>query len=231
MAGERKEQFGHVVLQVRGMETYYLDLYETHADYAPGLACRGFYLQPARYRGGRAYPVPVQVELSMDDDAFNAIYEMSGGGSFGEDSWDPDAPYSTSNGFRIGGPGADVNLVFNAQVSAPLRLPDKSVWTGWLGGRGSGPNGEQINGQFDFILEQYGTIEPVTLLLVALFFVTVVERDGGLHAEECYERALRMCGHAGNIKSVNATSGITGMTLRKDKGCQIECFERRTTQD
>lgn len=223
VAGEQGERFGRVVLQVRGMEIYYLDLYETHADYAPGLDCRGYYLHPARYRG-RAYPVPMGVELSLDDEAFNAIYEMFGGDG---DSRNSDAPYSDT--FVLGGPGADVDLVFNAEVSAPLRLPDRTVWTGWLGGRGGRVTGEWVTGQFDFILEQHGTIEPVTLLLAALFFVVFYARDGRQQAERCYQQALRMCGDAGNIKSINATSGVTGTTLRVDRGCQIECFERRPT--
>jgi hypothetical protein len=170
-------------------------------------------------------PVPMGVELSLDDGAFNAIYEMFGG-AFGEGgSWDPDAPYSDS--FVLGGPGADVNLVFfHAEVSAPLRLPDRTVWTGWLGGREEQTTGARIAEAFDFILEQYGTIEPVTLLLVYLLFLVYYDRDGCRQAEECYQQALRLCGDAGNIKSLNTTGGVTGTTLRVDRSCQTECFER-----
>ena len=33
-----------------------------------------------------------------------------------------------------------------------------------------------------------------------------------------------------NIKSLNMTNGITGITLRMDRGCQYECFERRDAE-
>jgi hypothetical protein len=66
----------------------------------------------------------------------------------------------------------------------------------------------------------------VTLLLVYLLFLVYYDRDGRRHAEECYQQALRLCGDAGNIKSLNTTSGVTGTTLRVDRSCQTECFER-----
>jgi hypothetical protein len=121
---EREEHFGRVVLQSPRQGLYSLDLYETHATYAPGLTCRGYYMHPTGYPTGYPIrpPVPMGVELSLDNGAFNAIYEMFGG-AFGEGgSWDPDAPYSDS--FMLGGPGADVNLVFfHAEVSAPSGSP------------------------------------------------------------------------------------------------------------
>ena len=224
---EREEHFGRVVLQSPRQGLDSLDLYETHATYAPGLTCRGYYMHPTGYPTGYPIrpPVPMGVELSLDDGAFNAIYEMFGG-AFGEGgSWDPDAPYSDS--FVLGGLGADVNPVFfHAEVSAPLRLPDRTVWTGRLGGHEEQITEARFTEAFDFILEQYETIEPVTLLLVYLFFLVYYDRDGRRHAEECYQQALRLCGDAGNIKSLNTTSDVTGMTLRVDRSCQTECFER-----
>jgi hypothetical protein len=220
-AREREEHFGYVVLQSEAREVYSLDLYETHTPYAPGLACRGYYRRPWRSRWGPD-PVPTGVELSLDDVGFNGIYELFGGGDFGGEggSWDPEAPYSGA--FVLGGPWRGVLPVFHAEVSAPLRLPDKTVWTGSLRG-----TTQRDTGAFDFILEQYGTIEPVMLLLVALYFVVIYNRDGGHHAHECYTQALRLCGDAGNIKSLGTTSGLTGgATFRRESGCQIECFER-----
>jgi len=230
-----ERHFGRVVIQVARGGVYSLDLYETptldepNRPYLPGLLCRGYYVNPRPQV--QQNPVPIRVELSLDDFAFLGIYEMFGVEGLPRDR---DAPYSTSNSnsFRLSSSHpADVDLVFNAEVSAPLRLPDRTVWTGWLGGRGTGATREQINGQFEFILEQHGTIEPVTLLLVALFFAVFYDRDGRRQAEECYQQALSMCGDAGNIKSVNATSGATGMTLRRDSGCQIECFARWDPSD
>jgi hypothetical protein len=120
---EREQHFGHVVLHTATREVYSLNLYETtHPPAsAPGLACRGYYLRPARYRRGPD-PVPVGVELSLDDHAFNEIYEMFGAGTFGGEggSWEPNAPYSSD--FVLGGPWRDVSPVFHAEVSAPLRL-------------------------------------------------------------------------------------------------------------
>jgi hypothetical protein len=221
---EREEHFGRVVLQTQDREIYSLDLYETRAHYAPALACRGYYLRPRRRV--RWHLVPIRVELSIDDVAFNAIYEMFGGGTFGGEggSWEPDAPYSSD--FELGGSWGGRSPFFHAEVSAPLRLPDSTVWTGSLVSI-AGP----VTGRFDFILEQYGTIEPVILLLVVLYFVVFYDRDSHRQAEDCYSQALRLCGDAGNIKSLGTTSGLTGATFRRDSGCQIECFERRHPSD
>jgi hypothetical protein len=227
VAGEQGEQFGRIVLRTRRQEALCIGARFQRLLRTPSpLSDPSF-----GSHGGDRPSGPVGVELSLDDGAFNAIYEMFRRASFREGvSWGPDTPfYSTSDGFRLSGPGADVDLVLYAEVSTPLRLPDRTVWTGWLGGSGERVTGELVNGQFDFILEQHGTIEPATLLLAALFFVVFYDRDGGREAEECYQWALRVCGDAGNIKTINETSGLTGMTLRRDRGCQIECFERRPT--
>ena len=161
------------------------------------------------------------VELSLDDDAYNAIYEMFGGGTFGRegDSYEPDAPYSGD--FELGGTWTDEIPVFHAEVSAPLRLHDRTVWTGSLEGIG-----RQVRGEFDFILEQYGTIEPVVFLLVVLYFTVFYDRDGARQAVDCYRQAIRLCGDRGNIKTYGQNSAVTGMTLHRDSGCQVECFER-----
>jgi hypothetical protein len=217
---EREEHFGRVVLHSDNREVYSLDLYETHTPYAPGLVCRGYYLPRARSRRWPD-PVPVGVELSLDYVAYNGLYEMFGGGTFGRegDAYEPDAPYSGD--FELGGTWRDEIPFFHAEVSAPLRLHDRTVWTGSLEGMG-----RQGRGEFDFILEQYGTIEPVVFLLVILYFTVFYDRDGRRHAEDCYRQALRQCGDAGNIKSLGPTSAVTGATFRRDIGCQIECFER-----
>jgi len=209
-------------LQIPREGVYSLDLYEIHETPEPSLACRGYYVHPNLE--ARPDPVPMRVELSMDGEAFNAIYEMFGGRTLEEEGpWEPDAPYSGT--FLLGGylrdEGPVFGPIFNAQVSAPLRLPDRTIWTGSLASREV-----RATGQFDFILEQYGTVEPATLLLVALFFLVFYDRDGRRQAEECYQQALRLCGDAGNIKAHGTTSGVTGATFRRDSGCQNECFER-----
>jgi hypothetical protein len=97
-------------------------------------------------------------------------------------------------------------------------------------------------GGFEFLLEQYGTMEPVLLLLVV--YLLVFRRGEGKllgedvpgyptsHAdplyefERCYKLALRLCGDKGNIKSLNSTTNITGATLQIGIGCNPECFER-----
>ena len=214
---EREEHFGHVVLHYETREVYSLDLYETHTPYAPGLACRGYYLLPPR---SRRVPVPIGVELTLDDIVFNGIYEMFGGGTFGRgDSHEPDAPYSGD--FELGGTWRDEIPVFHAEVSAPLRLHGRTVWTGNLEGIG-----RQVRGEFDFILEQYGTIEPVQLLLIYIFFAVFFERDSWRQADDCYRQALRVCGDRGNIKSISQNSAVTGMKFHRESGCQIDCHER-----
>ena len=53
--GNFEEHFGRVVLQSPRQGLYSLDLYETHATYAPGLTCRGYYMHPTGYPTG--YPI------------------------------------------------------------------------------------------------------------------------------------------------------------------------------
>jgi hypothetical protein len=213
-----ERHFGRVVLRTSQSEVYSLDLYEINDAHEAGLVCRGYYVHPRLI--GRSNPVPMRVELSTDGAAFSALYEMFGGGTLEEEGpWEPNAPYSGT--FLLGGYLRDEGPVFNAQVSAPLRLADRTVWTGslasWEG---------RVTGRFDFILEQHGTIEPALLFLVVLFFIVFYDRDSRGQAEECYRQALRLCGDAGNIKSHGTTSGVTGATFRRDSGCQTECFER-----
>jgi hypothetical protein len=243
-ATEREEQFGHVVLQTHRGEVYSLDLFETHETSSPGISCKGYCLPAAIQflptgQGVRRptvpQSVPVEVELTADPDAFNAIYEMWGDADFGGEEgsrYNPEAPYSGD--FNLGGPWRRISSVFSAQVSAPLQGPEKTVWTGRLVSKEGA-----VPGQFDFLLEQYGTIDPLLLLLV-LFFLRFYESEGKrynagaartspndplLEYERCYRLALRLCGE-GNIKSLNATTGLTGTTLRVDIGCNPECFER-----
>ncbi len=78
---------------------------------------------------------------------------MLGAGIFGGGGapWELDAPYLGNP--KLGGPWRDLSPVFSAQVSVPLRLPDKTAWTGTLVSK----EGE-VTGQFAFVLEQLGTI-------------------------------------------------------------------------
>lgn len=79
------------------------------------------------------------------------------------------------------------------------------------------------DGEFSFVVVQYGTID-IVLLLTLLFFLIF-----GLNAQstaQCYQQAIRQCGDKGNVKIVNVTRGITGVSLSISGGCQIECFER-----
>jgi len=185
--------------------------------------------------------VPLRVELTADPDAFNEIYEMLGAGAFEREHGsrdDPSAPYSAN--IRLGGPWRDISPYFSIELSAPPVLTQKrTVWTGWLGSKGP-----TIMGDFQFLLEQYGTIEPVLLLLVV--FLLVFSKDDGKRLDEpvrgdptshndpdplyeferCYKLALRLCGDKGNIKSLNSTTNITGATLQVGIGCNPECFAR-----
>ena len=57
------------------------------------------------------------------------------------------------------------------EMSAPIRYPGRSVWSGTIGGKGN-----RAGGEFTFLLEQYGTIEPAILLLLVIFFFIAIVR-------------------------------------------------------
>src|SRR5829696_5139669 len=219
-ATDREERFGHIVFRTWQDDVYSLDLYETSGTYAPGIACKGHCI-PAIRQYGRPVPgrrpvvpvsVPVGVELTADPDAFNEIYEMLGAGTFGRADGsrdDPRAPYSAF--FRLGGPWRDRSPSFSIELSAPVRSQEGTVWTGRLDSKGP-----TIMGGVEFLLEQYGTMEPVLLLLVVYLLVfrrgagnllgedvpdyTTSHNDPLYEFERCYQLALRLCGDQGNIK-------------------------------
>lgn len=236
---EAEERFGHAVLQTHLGELYSLGLYSPDSSdvhfFIPvsrpfSIACRGYYMPPEQ-------PAPAVVEITADDAVFNAIDESLRAAHFyGEGDWQANTSYSgtfefpdfTSYRGRYEAPGLRPELPISqlfAQVSAPLDLPEGRAWTGQL----ASERGWAI-GQCKFLLEQYGTIEPVTLLLAVLFVSVFSHRNAVQEPENCYRMALRACGDAGNIKSLNMTNGITGITLRMDRGCQYECFERRDAE-
>jgi hypothetical protein len=226
---------------------YSLDLYETHETYAPGLACKGYFLPGARQQGPerpirrRVIPqsVPLRVELTADPAALNAPYEMLGGADFETREGnrnDPEVPYTGS--FQLQGSWRGRKPYFSVELSAPIRSQRGTIWAGLLGSKLP----IDISGDFDFLLEQYGTMDP--LLVVLVLYLLVFHKGAGnrlvdyvpeqhashndpLHEyERCYRLALRLCGDKGNIKSLNSTTSITGATLQVGIGCNPECFER-----
>jgi hypothetical protein len=227
-ATDREERFGHIVFRTWRDDVYSLDLYETHETYAPGIACKGHCIPAIRQHGPDRFrrpvvpgSVPVGVELTADPDAFNEIYEMMGAGTFereGGSRDDPGAPYSAL--FRLGGPWRYRSPYFSIELSAPVRSQEGTVWTGRVDSKGP-----TIMGGFEFLLEQYGKMEPVLLLLVV--YLLVFRRGEGKllgedvpgsptsHAdplyefERCYKLALRLCGDKGNIKSLNSTTSLS----------------------
>jgi hypothetical protein len=128
--------------------------------------------------------------------------------------------------------------IISGSVSAPQRLDGRTAWTGWVRGWSDQPG-------LDFVLEQYGSIEPVLYLVTLLYYAFDRLRDWHNRptaVDECLFRAEQTCG-PGNVKSwsfsVNSSIGISvdvasvaagtpsgGVSGGRGGGCQFECFER-----
>jgi hypothetical protein len=167
---------------------------------------------------------PVEVLLTVDDEAANEVGDAFSAVrlSDGRSLWDAELPFSDDFALGLdpgrGDPAPYAGMY--ARVSAPVQRVGRTAWSGRLGGKGS-----RLSGEFSFVLEQYGTVDPL-LLLIFLFFTVFYQEDLGLAIARCQQQALQQCGDAGNVKVVNATRGITGAALGVSGGCQIECFER-----
>lgn len=72
------------------------------------------------------------------------------------------------------------------------------------------------------MLEQYGTIASVLLLLVTLYFLVSLRRETGQDAAECYRQAVWHCGEQ-IFKFVNVTGRLTGPTFRVETECHFKC--------
>jgi hypothetical protein len=94
--------------------------------------------------------------------------------------------------------------------------------------------------ELDFVLEQYGSIEPVVYLVTLLYFMFDRVRDTRgrqLTYLDCKREAYEMCGE-GNVKvlgfSGNSSIGVSvgvsagasaGASIGAGSGCNYECFE------
>ncbi|MBD0328276.1 MAG: hypothetical protein ICV68_17795 [Pyrinomonadaceae bacterium] len=152
-AGE-EQQFGHVALQTYLGEVYSLNLYATYATSdtnAPGIVCRGYYLPPTEEIRRhlrrweqidlQAMPLsaPVEVVLATDAYTFNVISDMvlEAGYYRGEHPPDSDAPFWGD--FVLRGPERGDFHDMYAQVSPPVERRGRTLWSGTLGGKGTGP--------------------------------------------------------------------------------------------
>jgi hypothetical protein len=224
---EGETRFGHVVLrQDLFGAVYSLDLYAAPDATGHALAFRGSFMPPlplphswmeAPSSGEeidwedelRFPPVPVDVELTADAEAFATWRTMV---SRAEVPLEPPYPGEALCLFN-----PETEEVYEAywEVSPPFRYLGRTSWSGKLGA------GEP---EYHFVLEQYGTIE-VALLLVPLILLV-----GYLHTDVqgwlCHRRALQQCGE-GNIKICQFNHAITGSKLHEEGGCNIESFEPR----
>jgi hypothetical protein len=225
------EQFGQIVLQTHLGEVYSLDLYQTYESpdaVHPNFTFKGYYLPPTsdvsdrvmrRWERARLQEVPpsipIGVELSVDAEAFDQLRDAVGI-EFPSEERPPEAFR-----FALFDPESDEDFEFYqmySNISLPLRYPGRTLWSGTFGGTGT-----RAGGEFTFVLEQYGTIEPVVWLLLPLFFVLFYRVVTVLEGLLCYSIAVFGCGDRGNVKSYHFNRSITGMTLHVDTGCEWEC--------
>lgn len=218
---EEETRFGHVVLQhVFHGAAYSLGLYETPDVMGHELAFRGSFLRPVGRYSTRDLSsgelidwdreplpsVPIGVELTADADAFATWRTMAAAVP----------PERTEEGLHIFNPETEEGYEVYWEVSPPFGYPGRTVWSGRLGRTGP---------EYNFVLEQYGTIEVTTLLLALVFWVGHPV-DAALQTWLCHRRATEQCGE-GNIKLCEFNHAITGSTLHAEGGCRIECFHPR----
>jgi hypothetical protein len=193
-------RFGRVLLRTYIGEVLSLTLFET-----PDLVCRGVYLPHGRRRRARAW-APAEVELVADRDALDEMSRRLGG-----DGREGDGYFElTTEGMELYG-----------EISPPLESAGRVISAGTL----RDVAGEQ--GEFTFVLEQWGSIET-NLLLVILFcqlFSVFSELSLDRAWARCWQQALQQCGE-GNIKVFNLNQRMGGFNLVMQSGCQVECFER-----
>jgi hypothetical protein len=189
--------FGRVLLRTDIGDALSLDLYEP-----PGLTCRGVYLPPER--GPESTRVPVEVELVADNDAREEIWRNYGGARSEDGQY---IELATDDGVLVG------------EVSSSVESAGRFVWTGTFAGRL-----REGRGSFDFVLEQFGSIE-VYFLLMLLFYLVFLDQRVSEVWQQCYGLAVQQCGE-GNIKSLRVTRRVSGVELAAEGGCEVECFER-----
>jgi len=225
---EEETRFGHVVLRHDFLGAVYsLDLYATPDATGHALAFRGSFVPPLPHpdfamegpSSGegidwedelRLPPVPIGVELTADAEAVTTWRTM-----WSRADVQPESPYR-GEAFRLFNPETEEAYEVYWEVSPSLRYHARTLWSGKLGA------GEP---EYDFVLEQYGTIE-VTLLLIALTFLVVYPIHISLQHWLCHRTAVQQCGE-GNIKTCQLNNAITGLSLHAEGGCHIECFEPR----
>jgi hypothetical protein len=189
--------FGRILLRTYIGEVFSLDLYETS-----DLVCRGVYVLPElRREGTRAL---AELELVAERDALEEVSRRLGATGLAE-------------GRYLELRTEDMELY--GEISPPIERGGRLIWAGALEGAAGG-----VRGEFDFMLEQFGSLE-VALLLALLFRLVFAEVSVAIAWERCQQQAVRQCGE-GNIKSVNVNKHLGTVNLVVRVGCQVECFER-----
>jgi len=103
---------------------------------------------------------------------------------------------------------------------SPSAYPEeqgRALWTGRVGGM------RDLQGRsFDFVVQQFGSIEPVTLLAGILVLI-YIERRTRQAAAECYRNAKQSCGDRG-IKQVTAKRRVFSLArLSFSNDCSFDC--------
>lgn len=126
--GEEGEQrFGHILLQTDLGEVYSLDLYFRNS----ALAFRGYYLPPSdlvvRERFAIPSTVPIGMEFLADASFLKGVH----------DALERDNPSYGEIFQMFGLPGSEWGeFELYADISPPTHYPDRSLWSGVMGGKG-----------------------------------------------------------------------------------------------
>ena len=241
--------FGSVLLRNNVGEVYSLDLYDTrdtHDSDLRAIAGRGYYLPPRR-RFERELPIgPAVVEAIAGAESLSIVERAINNGEIetvSDDARNLNGPFTGTLYLEL----EDALGRISVSVSAPQRRDGRTGWTGSVRGHGAWSD-EPRSYDLDFVLEQYGSIEPVLYLVTLLYFMFDKLRDTRarpLTYLECKREAVDFCG-PGNVKafgifenssigvSVGVSAGVTaGASIGTGSGCSFECFEppKRQTQE
>jgi hypothetical protein len=247
VASRRDERFGSALLRTDLGEVYSLDLYETrdiHQSDLRTISGRGYYLPPRGSFGGVPQIAPAEGEGTAGAESLNMVQRAIETGGI-------DAEYGEQN---LSGPLTgglylewehEVGTIV-VTVSGPLRRHRRTAWTGRAHGYERWSDDDLGFYELDFVLEQYGSIEPVLYLITLLYFMLDRVRDTQgqpMDLDRCLQTAIDVCGDKDNIKSfgfsgnssIGASVGISagasmGASAGTGSGCQFECFERTHPQ-
>jgi hypothetical protein len=213
-----EDHFGQLMLQTEVGEAFSLDLYET-----PDIVFRGFYLPPSttllNRMGYQELPeiphelsyrpswVRADVELVIERRALVELRETT---NMTRTAYPDGHQYFEMRHtyFELWG---DLSLGVHSEEQG------RELWTGRVAGMGS-----MAGKGFDFVMEQFGSVEPITLVAGILVLI-YLERRTSQASAECYSRATEACGTRGirEFKINRRVLSITNLGFSND--CSFIC--------